>query len=82
MQYIPHLWKSSRFDRYAILLSVALVWAYAAVLTGAGAYNNKSPNTQFSCRVDRSGLIGGASWYGNILLVSLSRSISCSQHLM
>lgn len=61
-QYIPHLWKSSRFDRYAILLSVALVWAYAAILTAAGAYNNKSPNTQFSCRVDRSGLIGGASW--------------------
>lgn len=61
-QYIPHLWKSSRFDRFAILVSVAIVWAYAALLTAAGAYNNKSPSTQFSCRVDRSGLIGGASW--------------------
>ncbi|XP_063950093.1 nucleobase-ascorbate transporter 7 isoform X2 [Daucus carota subsp. sativus] len=61
-QYIPHVWKSSRFDRYAILFSVALVWAYASLLTAAGAYKNKSPSTQFSCRVDRSGLIGGASW--------------------
>ncbi|CAI9104255.1 OLC1v1002890C1 [Oldenlandia corymbosa var. corymbosa] len=64
-QYTPHLYKSKRFpsfDRYAVLLSVGLVWAYAALLTVAGAYKNRSPETQFSCRVDRSGLISGSSW--------------------
>lgn len=63
-QYIPHMWKLKRpiFERFAVLLSVAIVWAYAALLTVTGAYNNRPPQTQFSCRVDRSGLISGASW--------------------
>ncbi|KAK4724268.1 hypothetical protein R3W88_027047 [Solanum pinnatisectum] len=63
-QHIPHMWKLKRpiFERFAVLLSVAIVWAYAALLTVTGAYNNRPPQTQFSCRVDRSGLISGASW--------------------
>ncbi|KAG6761284.1 hypothetical protein POTOM_034493 [Populus tomentosa] len=63
-QYVPHMMKSwsSIYSRYAVLFSVAVVWAYAAVLTVAGAYNNKPPNTQLSCRVDRAGLIGAAPW--------------------
>lgn len=65
VQYIPHMWKLKHpiFERFAVLLSVAIVWTYAALLTVTGAYNNRSPQTQFSCRVDRSGLISGASWY-------------------
>lgn len=64
LQYVPHMMKSwsSLYSRYAVLFSVAVVWAYAAVLTVAGAYNNKPPNTQLSCRVDRAGLIGAAPW--------------------
>ncbi|XAR72972.1 hypothetical protein NMG60_11019795 [Bertholletia excelsa] len=50
------------FERYAVLLSIAIVWPYAALLTAAGAYENSSLSTQFSCRVDRSGLIGSAPW--------------------
>uniref|UniRef100_A0A6N2L4H0 Uncharacterized protein n=1 Tax=Salix viminalis TaxID=40686 RepID=A0A6N2L4H0_SALVM len=63
-QYVPHMMKSrcSTYSRYAVLLTVAVVWAYAAVLTAVGAYNNKSPLTQLSCRVDRAGLIGAAPW--------------------
>ncbi|KAG6789706.1 hypothetical protein POTOM_005825 [Populus tomentosa] len=33
-----------------------------AVLAVAGAYNNKHPDTQLSCRVDRAGLISAAPW--------------------
>lgn len=62
VQYIPSLLKLKCLDRYAVLISVAIVWGYAALLTAAGAYKNAPPNTQFSCRVDRSGLISGASW--------------------
>lgn len=63
-QYVPHLMKSQRavFGRYAILFSVAIVWAYAEILTAAGAYDNRAPKTQFSCRTDRSGLISAAPW--------------------
>lgn len=70
VQYIPHMWKLKRpiFERFAVLLSVAIVWAYAAILTVTGAYNNRPPQTQFSCRVDRSGLISGASWYATLTL--------------
>ncbi|KAI8025779.1 Nucleobase-ascorbate transporter 4 [Camellia lanceoleosa] len=67
-QYIPHWFKTKGakferfFERYAVLLSIAIIWPYAALLTAAGAYKNRPPNTQFSCRVDRSGLLEGASW--------------------
>ncbi|KAL0365308.1 UNVERIFIED_CONTAM: Nucleobase-ascorbate transporter 4 [Sesamum angustifolium] len=63
-QYIPHIWSFKRpiYDRFAVLLSVGIVWAYAALLTAAGAYKNKPLNTQLSCRVDRSGLVSGSSW--------------------
>ncbi|CAK9144969.1 unnamed protein product [Ilex paraguariensis] len=63
-QYIPHMWKTKRpiIDRFAVVLSVGIVWAYAALLTAAGAYKNRPASTQFSCRVDRSGLVSGASW--------------------
>lgn len=64
MQYIPSFWSKKRpiYDRFAVLLSVGLVWAYAALLTVAGAYRNRPLNTQLSCRVDRSGLVSGSSW--------------------
>ncbi|XP_019170144.1 PREDICTED: nucleobase-ascorbate transporter 7-like [Ipomoea nil] len=63
-QFIPQWWKSNRpvVDRYAVLFSVGIVWTFAALLTVAGAYKNRPLQTQFSCRVDRSGLISGASW--------------------
>uniref|UniRef100_A0A5B7BYG3 Putative nucleobase-ascorbate transporter 4-like n=1 Tax=Davidia involucrata TaxID=16924 RepID=A0A5B7BYG3_DAVIN len=63
-QYIPYAIKSKqyKYERFAVILSVAIVWIYAALLTVAGAYNNRPPLTQISCRVDRSGLISGASW--------------------
>lgn len=64
LQYLSQWWKSNRpvYDRYAVLLSVGIVWTFAALLTVAGAYKHRPLQTQFSCRVDRSGLISGASW--------------------
>ncbi|XP_058190582.1 nucleobase-ascorbate transporter 4-like [Rhododendron vialii] len=68
-QYIPHWIETKKggvferfYERYAVLLSIAIVWPFAALLTASGAYRNKSPSTQISCRVDRSGLISGAAW--------------------
>ncbi|KAI8532635.1 hypothetical protein RHMOL_Rhmol11G0228800 [Rhododendron molle] len=49
------------FERYAVLLSIAIVWLFAALLTASGAYRNKSSSTQVSCQ-DQSGLISGAAW--------------------
>ncbi|XP_058190585.1 nucleobase-ascorbate transporter 7-like [Rhododendron vialii] len=65
-QYIPR-WIETKigerfFERYAVLLSIAIVWLFAALLTASGAYRNKSSSTQVSCRVDQSGLISGAAW--------------------
>lgn len=64
LQFLPHMMKSKGIilDRFAVLFSVAVVWAFAEVLTVAGAYDNKPPNTQFSCRTDRSGLLSAAPW--------------------
>ncbi|XP_024464207.2 LOW QUALITY PROTEIN: nucleobase-ascorbate transporter 4 [Populus trichocarpa] len=63
-QFVPHMMKSRSTicSRFAVLFAIAVVWAYAAVLTVAGAYNNKHPDTQLSSRVDRAGLISAAPW--------------------
>jgi hypothetical protein len=50
------------FQKFAIIMSVAVVWLYAFFLTVGGAYKNAAPKTQFHCRTDRSGLVGGAPW--------------------
>ncbi|XP_057519770.1 nucleobase-ascorbate transporter 6 [Amaranthus tricolor] len=50
------------FERFAVLISVAIVWLYALILTVGGAYNHAAPRTQVTCRTDRSGLISGAPW--------------------
>ncbi|KAL5788052.1 hypothetical protein ACOSP7_005001 [Xanthoceras sorbifolium] len=63
-QYLPHVMKSYRgiYERFAVLVTIAIVWGYAEILTVAGAYDNRPPNTQLSCRTDRSGLISAAPW--------------------
>ncbi|KAJ9175122.1 hypothetical protein P3X46_013704 [Hevea brasiliensis] len=63
-QFLPHLMKSKgiKLDQFAVLFSVAIVWAYAEILTVAGAYDNKPTSTQISCRTDRSGLLSAAPW--------------------
>ncbi|KAJ1402846.1 Xanthine/uracil/vitamin C permease [Sesbania bispinosa] len=61
-QYIPQKLKSRGADRFAIIVSIGIVWAFAEILTAAGAYNKRSPKTQLSCRTDRSGLISAAPW--------------------
>ncbi|KZV56989.1 nucleobase-ascorbate transporter 4 [Dorcoceras hygrometricum] len=63
-QYVHKMWSNKHpiFERYAVLISVGIVWAFAALLTVAGAYKNRPLNTQLSCRVDRSGLVGASSW--------------------
>ncbi|XP_021717140.1 nucleobase-ascorbate transporter 4-like isoform X1 [Chenopodium quinoa] len=63
-QYMASLLKplQALCRRYAVIATIALIWAFAAVLTAAGAFNRNSPNTQFYCRTDRSGLISAASW--------------------
>lgn len=64
LQYAAHFFArgSFLFGRCAVLATVLVVWIYAEILTAAGAYNERSLVTQFSCRADRSGLIHGAPW--------------------
>ncbi|KAL8216153.1 hypothetical protein R6Q57_022990 [Mikania cordata] len=52
----------SLLERFALLFCIALVWAFAAILTAAGAYNNAGRTTQLSCRTDRSYLMESAPW--------------------
>lgn len=50
------------FDRFAVVLSISIVWVYAYLLTVGGAYKNRPPLTQYHCRTDRAGLISAAHW--------------------
>ncbi|XP_059279259.1 nucleobase-ascorbate transporter 3 [Lycium ferocissimum] len=52
----------SILERFALLLCVGLIWAFAAILTVAGAYNHVKERTELSCRIDRSFLLSSAPW--------------------
>ncbi|WOL14006.1 hypothetical protein Cni_G22786 [Canna indica] len=49
-------------ERFQIIFAVKIVWAFAAILTAAGAYNHVPEKTKMHCRTDRSYLISSAPW--------------------
>ncbi|KAH0890205.1 hypothetical protein HID58_052634 [Brassica napus] len=63
-QYLRFLLRKIQMilERYALLVCLALIWAFAAILTVSGAYNNVSVATKLSCRTDRSFLMSAAPW--------------------
>jgi uncharacterized membrane protein len=79
LQYIPQKIKSRGFDRVAVVVTIVIAWAFAEILTAAGAYNKRPPMTQINCRTDRSGLITAASWSVLGSLVVFLKFTRCSQ---
>ncbi|PAN45581.1 hypothetical protein GQ55_9G125700 [Panicum hallii var. hallii] len=63
-EYAAHFFVKGSFvfGRCAVLVTIVIVWVYAEILTAAGAYNERGPVTQFSCRTDRAGIIQGSPW--------------------
>lgn len=61
-------------ERFGLLICIALIWAFAAILTVAGAYNHVREVTKQSCRTDRSFLMSSAPWYVWVTL-SFFRSV-------
>ncbi|KAL5076893.1 hypothetical protein RYX36_015877 [Vicia faba] len=50
------------FERFALLISTTMIWAYAYLLTESRAYKNRPDLTQHNCRTDRANLISSAPW--------------------
>ncbi|XP_004499100.1 nucleobase-ascorbate transporter 3 [Cicer arietinum] len=63
-QYLKRLHPTAHhvLERFALLICIGIVWAFAAILTVAGAYNTSKQQTQVSCRTDRSYLLSSAPW--------------------
>ncbi|KAF3794134.1 Nucleobase-ascorbate transporter 1 [Nymphaea thermarum] len=56
-------WKDEPvFERFSVLLSISIIWAYAQMLTAAGAYRHASEKTQAHCCTDKARLISSAPW--------------------
>ncbi|GMY09815.1 nucleobase-ascorbate transporter 1 isoform X1 [Fagus crenata] len=51
------------FERFPVLICVAIIWIYSLILTASGAYRGKTVRTQNSCRTDRANLISTAPWF-------------------
>ncbi|KAK9153060.1 hypothetical protein Sjap_000540 [Stephania japonica] len=49
-------------ERFALLITVTVIWAYAHLLTASGAYKHRPNKTQLHCRTDRANLISSAPW--------------------
>jgi hypothetical protein len=64
MQYLKsfQLRKLPVLERFALLISVTVIWAYAHLLTASGAYRHRPNLTQENCRTDRANLISSAPW--------------------
>ncbi|XP_028119790.1 nucleobase-ascorbate transporter 1 isoform X2 [Camellia sinensis] len=65
-QYLKHvrlLRDFPIFERFPVLICVAIIWVYAVILTAGGAYRNKPFATQLSCRTDKANLISTAPWF-------------------
>ncbi|XP_008792697.2 nucleobase-ascorbate transporter 3 [Phoenix dactylifera] len=63
-QYMKHIHHRTYFwfERFALLLCIVVIWAFAAILTAGGAYNHVSVKTKQNCRTDRSHLMSSAPW--------------------
>ncbi|MED6218256.1 N-terminal acetyltransferase [Stylosanthes scabra] len=63
-QYLKRIHPSMNhvLEKFALLICIAIIWGFAAILTVAGAYNNSKERTQASCRTDRSYLLSSAPW--------------------
>ncbi|XP_047947848.1 nucleobase-ascorbate transporter 2 [Salvia hispanica] len=63
-QYLKHFQTRGIpvLERFALLLSVTVIWAYAHLLTASGAYKHHPEQTQMNCRTDRANLISSAPW--------------------
>ena len=64
LQYLKHFQTKQVpiLERFALLISVALIWAYAHLLTASGAYKHHPEETQMHCRTDKANLISAAPW--------------------
>ncbi|KAK9285479.1 hypothetical protein L1049_024673 [Liquidambar formosana] len=65
-QYLKHtrpLRDVPIFERFPVLICVAIIWIYSLILTASGAYRGRPIQTQFSCRTDRANLISTAPWF-------------------
>lgn len=49
-------------ERFALLISVTVIWAYAHLLTASGAYKHRPELTQRNCRTDKANFISSAPW--------------------
>ncbi|WRX27706.1 Nucleobase cation symporter 2 family - like 9 [Theobroma cacao] len=49
-------------ERFGLLISITVIWAYAHLLTASGAYKHRPQLTQLNCRTDKANLISSAPW--------------------
>ncbi|KAI4319871.1 hypothetical protein MLD38_033418 [Melastoma candidum] len=65
-QYLKHvrlLREIPVFERFPVIICVAIIWVYSVILTASGAYQDKPLQTQRSCRTDKADLISTAPWF-------------------
>ncbi|GAA0152847.1 hypothetical protein Leryth_022289 [Lithospermum erythrorhizon] len=49
-------------ERFAFIIAITVIWAYAHLLTASGAYKHHPEVTQKHCRTDKGHLISSAPW--------------------
>ncbi|PWZ27844.1 Nucleobase-ascorbate transporter 2 [Zea mays] len=65
-------------ERFSVLITIAVVWLYAHILTVSGAYKHSSQVTQLNCRTDRASLITTMPWYSTGAFKAAARLASAT----
>lgn len=84
MQYLKNFQakKLPILERFALLISITVIWAYAHLLTASGAYRHRPDLTQINCRTDKANLISSAPWLvAKVVLISQILKSNKLKHL-
>lgn len=63
-------------ERFALIITITVIWAYAHLLTASGAYRHRPDATQNHCRTDKAGLISAAPWL-ILHLITFQMNVAC-----
>lgn len=62
-------------ERFALLITITVIWAYAHLLTASGAYKHRPDLTQMNCRTDKANLISSAPWLVHFPCIDKDKTI-------
>ena len=63
LKLVPLHGRMRIFELFPIVLAIAVVWSYGAIVTAAGVYDNSPADVQKACRTDQTDVLARSPWF-------------------